>query len=45
MYLALKQKISMRILDMKIFKPIKECYTGPSEIDWLYLIKFVWNVL
>ena len=28
MYLALKQKISMRILDMKILKPIKECKNG-----------------
>ena len=25
MYLALQQKSSMRILDMKIFKPIKGC--------------------
>ena len=28
MYLALKQKGSMRILDMKIFKPIKGCKNG-----------------
>ena len=28
MYLALKQKSSMRILDMKIFKPIKGCKNG-----------------
>lgn len=28
MYLALKQKNSMRILDMKTFKPIKGCKNG-----------------
>lgn len=28
MYLALKQKSSMRILDMMIFKPIKGCKNG-----------------
>ena len=32
MYLALKQKSSMRIVDMKIFKPIKECKNGQSLV-------------
>ena len=53
MYLALKRKGSMWILDMKIFKPIKGCKNGQIlvlyraiwKIDWLYLIKLVWNVM
>ena len=41
MYLALKRKGSMWILDMKIFKPIKGCKNGQI----LVLYRAIWNWL